>query len=275
MSKMIRFVGALGVACMIAGASTANAQTAAQFKCQAATSKTGQKFIGGKAKCILKGEAGARKGLNPFSDAEPPYGGGVATCIQDPVRGVQAKTIAALVKACTKTPTDCPTCYSGGDCSATGNASAVVNNLESQLDLFTPAVACVDTTDKGQAKCMDGTAKTLTKYAASRTKCYDKCYAGQQKGTIPAGDCTPGAVNHALTNTCLTKASDKSTAGINKACFTPPAVAPPCYDGTIHPPSILPSANTGAGWTGLVSLAVDSTVTNSTYCGSPSGAFLD
>ncbi len=183
----------------------------------------------------------------------------------DVAKGAQTKFAAAIVKGCTKKPTDCPSCYSGGDCSVTGHAAATVANLEGQLDAFTPAVACEETTDKAPAKCIDGTAKTLAKFAASKTKCYDKCYKNAQKGKVSAAACAPPASDPA-TQTCVTKAASKAAGGVDKVCFTGTAVAPACYDGGVHPPAVIPSPNTGAGWVSLVELAVDSTVPT-TYCG--------
>jgi hypothetical protein len=238
---------------------------AAAFKCQSATSKGGAKFVGAKAKCLLKCQANARKGVNPFADCYPPYGGTTQFCVGDVVKGAQTKFAAAIVKGCTKTPTDCPSCYSGGDCSVTGHAAATVASLEGQLDAFIPAVACEQTTDKAKAKCIDGTAKTLSKFAASMTKCYDKCYASAQKGAISANTCTPSASDDA-TEACISKAGDKAASGIDKACFTAPAVKPACYDGGVHPPAIIPSPDSGNDWVDLVELAVEATVPQ-TYCG--------
>jgi hypothetical protein len=44
---------------------------------------------------------------------------------------------------------------------------------------------------------MDGTAKTLAKFAASKTKCYDKCYANAQKSKVSAATCVPPATEMA------------------------------------------------------------------------------
>ncbi len=275
--KLTRFVSALAVAAVAATVSVASAQTGVgvskeKFKCEASTSKAGVKFIGAKTKCILKCEAGARKGSNPFSDCEPPYGGATTFCIGDVVKGAQTKFAAGIVKACTKSAAYCPSCYSGGDCSVTGHAAATVANLEVQLDAFAPAVACEDTTDKAIAKCIDGNAKALSKFVGAKTKCYDKCLAGENKGKIPPGSCVAGAVTDVKTSDCITKASGKAAASFAKVCTV--ASTPACYNDGVNPPAIIPSPSTGAGWVALVELAVDSTVPT-TYCGSASGAFID
>ncbi len=264
----------LAVGALVAGAGVADAQTKDQLKCQAGTSKAGQKFIGKKTKCILKCEANARKGKNAFADCDPPYAGSTLFCIADVAKGAQTKLAASLLKACTKKPGQCPSCYSGGDCSVTGNTAAVVANLEAQLDAFAPAVACEETTDKAIAKCIDGNAKALVKFSGAKTKCFDKCYASEAKGKTD-GACTPGAVTDTKTAACIQKAEGKAIASIDKVCFTPGKTTPPaCYNDGVTPPAVLPSPSTAAGWVSLVELAVDSVVPT-TYCGSPSGAFLD
>lgn len=255
-------------------AGIAGAQTDAQFKCQAGTSRAGQKFIGAKTKCVVKCESAARKGSAPFSDCEPPYRGSTLACIADPLKGTEAKALAAVVKACTKTPLDCPTCFSGGDCSAPGHGVATVARLERLVDQFVPAVACLDTADAEHGKCIDGTFKALSKLFASRTRCYDKCYAGERKGAVAPLSCGPPPTDP-FTVSCTSGAETKAVASIDKVCFVAPAEAPACYDGAVHPPAIIPSPGTAPGWAALVESAVDTNIVPGTYCSSPSGAFVD
>jgi hypothetical protein len=230
----------------------------AAFTCQAAVSKAGGKFIGATSKCITKCQANARKSTNPFADCYPPYAGDTAFCVGDVAKGAKTKFAASIVKGCTKTPTDCPDCYAIGDCSVTGHTAATVASLASQLDALFPAITCEQTTDKAKAKCIDSTAKTLAKFAASKIKCYDKCYKAVQKSTLSAADCGPPA-SDATALACIAKAEGKAEEGIDKACFITPAVAPSCYDGTTNPDS-------GAGWVDEVGALVDATVPT-TYCG--------
>jgi hypothetical protein len=176
----------------------------------------------------------------------------------DVAKGAQLKLAQSIVKGCTKTSTDCPSCYSGGDCSVTGHTAATVANLASQLDAFTPLVTCEQTSDKAKAKCIDSTAKSLAKLVASQSKCYDKCYKAAQKGTISAVVCLPPASDDDA-EACIAKASAKAASSIDKACFIAPAAAPSCYDGTTNPDS-------GADWADLVEAAVDRMVP-ATYCG--------
>jgi hypothetical protein len=278
--KLIRFVSAVAVAGLAATATVASAQypipSKTQFKCQSSTSKASAKFIGAKAKCIVKCTQGAVKGSNPFSDCDAPYAGATQFCIGDVVKGAQTKLAAGIVKGCTKAPADCPTCYSGGDCSVTGQAAATVANLEFQLDAFTPAVACEDTTDKAQSKCITSNASLLSKFVGAKNKCYDKCYSSWNSGKI-SGGCLPPATDPA-TVACISKAAGKAAASFDKACpgaaGPPPAAKPACYDDAVPPPALIPRPSTGAGWVALVELSVDATIPG-TYCGSPSGAFID
>lgn len=258
--------GALAVAAFVAG--PANAQDKDQFKCEASTSKAGAKFIGAKTKCVLKCESGARKGTNPYSDCNPfepvpappsGYGGATLECVQK----AETKFHDSIVKACTKTPTSCPDCYSGGDCAV--HATATVADLEAKLDIFVPLILCdpeEEAGDKAINKCLDSTGKVLSKFAGAKTKCYDKCIASEFKGKLPANSCTVGSPSDQKTIDCIAKAEGKAVAGLDKACYTP-GVDPTCW---------IPAD--AAGWVGLVEASVDDTIPV-TYCGSPSGAFLN
>lgn len=228
-------------------------------KCQLGNSKAGVKFAGAKAKCVMKCVAGARKGYNPYADCYAPYGGATATCILDPLKGSEAKAATSIIKSCTG-PGRCPSCYEGGDCDA--YAPDQVQNLEGQLDSFVPGVYCEETTDLGKAKCMDGNIKGLTRLLAARSKCYDKCFAGERKGVVVAGSCAPPATDPA-TATCLDVANAKAIAALDKVCYLAPAFTPACYDFI-----------SAATWVNLGSLWNDGNIPG-IYCPSPSGAFVE
>ena len=261
----IRIGGLLAVGALVAvSAMPARAQlTKEEFSCESKTSGALAKFAGAKQKCITKCEQGARKGMNPVSDcAGPGYGGGTATCILDAAKGAEAKARVAIVKGCMK---DCPECYSGGNC--TTQASTQVGTAETQLDAFAGNIYCETVVDKAKNKCSDTLAKSLAKFLGAKSKCYAKCFTGVQKGTIQASECAPPA-GDSKTEDCINKAEAKAEAAIEKTCFESPAVAPACYDGSPSRPT------TGSGWVALVEAVVDTTVPT-TFCSSPSGAFLD
>lgn len=255
--------------------SVASAQlTDAEFKCQGKVSKAGAKFTGSKAKCGIKCIQTFRKnvagdGYDAISDCYAPYGGNTLACVADALKGAEAKFALAIRKSCDPTlkpALDCPECYSGGDCSDSGEAGNRVQNIEGQVDSFGPGVFCEQPgADAAETNCEINTAKVLSKQVGSLNKCYDKCNSNQRKGTIPPGSCTAGAPSDAATVTCINTADGKSVAGVNKKCGDIGAI-PDCSATDDYPD--------GAAWTNLVDLAITGNVPG-TYCPSPSGAFLD
>jgi hypothetical protein len=234
-----------------------------ESKCQTGGANAIAKFVAAKQKCITKCEAGARKGTNPATDCDPPYAGTTQTCITDPVKGAEAKAVAGFTKACSK---DCPECYSGGNC--TTEANNRVTATETQVDVLVSIVYCDDSASldgltKGEAKCQDSTAKTLAKFVGSKSKCYSKCESAEASGKLPPNSCNPPVPADPKTAACVQKAEQKSIDGINKACAPPKGEAPECYGSSV----------TGAFLTNTVEAAVDATLP-ATYCGSPSGAFV-
>jgi hypothetical protein len=210
--------------------------------------------------------------------------GTTAQCINDTVlflKGAENKFTAAIRKACDptfKAGTDCPECYSGGDCSQSGEANDRVQNIEGQVDSFGPGVYCEQTgIDKLESACQQNTAKTLVKLVGSLNKCHDKCRSNLRKGVIAPGSCDPAAnPTDPATAACLNTANGKALAGVNKKCRAVGESAPGANDGT----TAVPDCNTpndypdGAFWVNLVDLSINGNVPG-TYCGSPSGAFLN
>ena len=260
----------------------ANFVLACHVKCWTGTSKAAVKFVLAKQKCIDKCIAAARKTppVNPEADCFAPYGGATLTCIADPLKGAEAKAIAAIDKVCDEVPGEivCPNCYSARsgptDCSAWGTSFILdglsnppAASLEAQVDAF-GFLYCNDVTNHtaDETKCQSGTAKALGKFVGCKQKCYDKCNAALAKGTIAAGSCNPPFPADAATVVCLFDSlkgcEAKAIAAVSKACFTPPADPPECYGFT------------ASAIVGLMETAVDGNLGN-IYCGSPSGAFLD
>jgi hypothetical protein len=251
---------------LLAIASAASAQypldNKYEEKCASGLNKALGKFTGAKAKCVTKCQQGARKALNPFSDCLPPYGGATAFCVSDPTKGAEAKAIVSAQKGCL---IDCPECYSGGNCPS--YISGRVYSTESQLDGFVPLIWCDDSgsgdgLNPAEAKCQDATGKALAKFVASKGKCYDKCLADQIAGKVVPGQCAAGVVTAPATQACIFVAEQKAAAGIDKVCALD---EPECY---------VPNFDSGAEWVSLAESAVDANVPQ-TYCGSPSGAFVE
>jgi len=248
----------------------------AEFKCQQKVSKAGSKFVGKKAKCASKCISASRKDsvATPISDCFAPYGGATASCVTDPIKGAEGKFAQAILKACDSntTPTaDCPECYTGGDCSLSGEAGDRVQNIEGQVDSFGPGVFCDQqganppNADDDETKCELNTAKVLSKQVKTLNKCYDKCESNARKGLISQASCDPPA-SDPDTAACVSNGDTKTIDGVNKKCSDVGAV-PDCAGPDDYP--------SGAVWTVLVDSAITGQIPG-TYCDdSPSGAFLE
>jgi hypothetical protein len=295
--KVASVAAAVGGLCVVASSTFAQfppppGVTKDEVKCESGAGKALTKFVGSKSKCAQKCLAAQRKADTPdYSVCQPPGYTDPATntCIFDGLKGAEAKARAAIVKGCVKDCPDGAACddYQGptGAC-ATGNP--FVTMVENNLDLFGTQVYCLEsgnrlpgppvapvTPTKEEAKCEDGLSKGLVKFVGAKSKCYDKCNQNAFKGKIDASTnpCAPPASDQA-TQDCITKAEGKAVLALNKACFTPPAVAPSCYDGTVIVPGLLGRPNNAQGWVDNTEGAIDAQ-TPSVACGSPSGAFLN
>lgn len=277
LSRFTIAAGAAGL-CFMAGSALAQFPpitdpTKDEAKCESSTGKALTKQVGSAAKCTSKCFSTARKaipGPGQYDECFSPFSGVTLTCLTDPVKGPPAKAKASIIKACTDAPPKdkCPECYGAATCTT---GEPFVGTTTALTTAQGPNVYCTEfggaTPSKEVAKCEDGLSKALVKWVGSISKCYDKCNQNMLKGKIAFGSCTPNPTDVA-TQDCITKARDKTVAGIDKACFIAPAVAPACYDGTAFRP------NTGAGWTSLIEAIVESQVPG-IACGSPSGAFLN
>jgi hypothetical protein len=231
--------------------SAAQALTKDECKCEANTAKAQAAFVNAKAKCLTKCQEFAISGKEPASDCTAPYAGITRACVD------KAESKAVLAENKCK---DCPECYAGGDCST--DAQTRTAGTEAQVDLLGPVVLCDDSASpdglsKKEQICEKQTAFSLAKFAAAKSKCYQKCRLAECLGKVPAGSCTPPA-SDPKTQECITKAETVCTTTADAKCTD----APECYGGAA--PSSFCSA---------VEAAVDSAYPT-TYCGSPSGAFL-
>lgn len=265
-------------AAILALAATAGAQTydpdvdPLEQKCVQATSKAQTKLIGARMKCLAKCWAGARKGSNPASDCTPPYAGATATCLRDPVKGAAAKNVAAIVKKCDEATypgkAGCPECY-GGDCSAGGYAGARTASAEAQLDDLAELIWCEPLhADPGRHKCQDTVAKEVTKLFGCRSKCIDKCYKNVAAGKVPVGACDGPFPTDPATVGCI---ADGEKGCLQKAAY---AIRRVCVTIQKNPQCYLPDFEEGGDWSFLVNGLAGANDAQ-TYCGSPSGAFVD
>jgi hypothetical protein len=233
--------------------------TDGEVKCQLATAKAIEKFVGSKAKCLIKCQGALRKG-DTTRDCTPP---GFDAVTQTCVTTAEDKAKAGELKKCSGD--NCPECYAGGVNNCQDDADARVADTENQVDAFVPLVWCDDSAsgdglNSAEAKCQDAVAKNGAGLVKKMGKCYQKCRAAEHKGTVAAGACNP-PTSDATTQTCISAAKAKAAAGIDKKC----ADDPDCYSVALQ---------SGSGWANLIGIAIDGAQAD-TYCGSPSGAFLD
>ena len=224
--------------------------TDAEFKCESKATQGSTKFVGAKAKCVIKCLQGFWKGLNPETDCAPPYAGATAVCVSDPLKGAEAKFVANTRKNCDpafKPGTDCPECYNGGDC--TQYAEDYMQTIEGQVDSFVPGVGCeLAGATPAEQKCQTNTAKALAKQSAGVVKCYTKCFANAHKGIGSAAACFPAT--ESVTVACIAGVVGKTVASVNKLCG----------DIGASPDNCGGPYNDGASWANLVDIAISGNI---------------
>jgi hypothetical protein len=262
---MIAFVRAGALALIaIAAAHVSPAPSFAQptpgeYRCGAGNAKTFARFIQRKSKCVQRCVTHARRSSQLYGDCFAPFGGRTASCILDPVTGVEARARASIVRACTD---GCPACYNPTICT-TGEPS--VTNVEVQLDILASTfVYCVEgagaTSNPAEAVCEDAVARAVSDFGAARIRCYSRCFAGIHarscptctSGQLPVGVCDP-PVSDPRAAACLARAEAKAAALIDASCSAVGA-NPTCYVNN--------GFDTGAAWVGFMGAAIDGQVLN-------------
>ncbi len=262
MNRVTRSVMLAGAASVLVVPLAFGQATDAEFKCEAKATQASTKFVANKSKCVTKCLQNFWKGAGNSADCYPPYAGTTAECINDTVldlKGAEDKFRDAIRKSCDptlKAGLECPSCYSGGDCSASGYANDYVQTIEGQVDSFVPGVACELGADKDEQKCQTGTSKALVKQVAGVVKCYTKCFTNARKGVIPsASACQPPASDPA-TSTCISGVDGKAIAAADKACLVNRADC--SGEGSNDYPN-------GASWVNLVDIAISGNIPNN-FC---------
>jgi len=272
MVKIMKGALLAGVASLALGSIASAQLTPAEYKCQKGVSKSAAKFVGSKAKCVIKCQQNAAKAVNPQRDCYAPFAGTTLTCITNPAlrKGAEEKYEDAFRKACDVTfnaGTDCPECFNSGGADCAQDAADRVQLNEGQVDSFGPGVFCQGfgnaptAPNKEELGCEVNTAKVLSKLVGSVNKCYDKCNDGIQKATIAPGQCDPPAADPAA-SLCLSTAKNKAIAGVNKKCGDLGAIALPDCDETNATPDEYPD---GAFWVNTASVVIEGNVPV-TYC---------
>ena len=168
-----------------------------ELKCEAGTSKSLAKFVKAKGKCVQKcldKPAQGRRAVHRLQRAVRRRHRHAASTTRR--RAPRRRRVTGSRRPARRT---CPDCYdAGGNCPDGANFVAAV---EGNVDDAGPLVYCLEaagmTPTKAQAKCEDGVAKSLIKFAGSKSKCYDKCVDKEFKGKLPAGSCTAGSPSDA------------------------------------------------------------------------------
>jgi hypothetical protein len=232
-----------------------------ELKCQIAVSGEGGKLVAAVSKCAAKCRAAAAKTPFPVADCQgnPPTNPDMAACVTAAV----AKAQAGEAKKCS---VDCPDCaeYQNGDCAADATArtaTTLASTNAAGLLVYCDDSGSGDGLTSDEDKCQQTISKNLSKMVGALGKCSAKCIAAEHKGKIPNGSCGTSPTD-LKTIDCVAKVVGKTGAGIDKKC-TAIGAMPECS-----------SQPDGAGWAMFVQGLLSAQYGN-TYCGSPSGAFLD
>ena len=111
--------------------------TPEEDKCEQGLAKGLVKFVGCKNKCYDKCNGAQHKGTIAPGSCNPPSPTDTATfnCLFDPLKGCEAKAVAACDKACITAPADKPECY-GFAC------AGIVSLVETAIDGNIPSNYC-------------------------------------------------------------------------------------------------------------------------------------
>ena len=234
-----------------------------EIRCQGGEAIALATFSKRNAMCVKRCLNERRQTGNPgdpvdFGPCMPPYtDDGLMACLLAPVTGAEAKAEAEIVRKCTG---DIPECY--GDVQT--RAPIRVDNVEALIDEDVPVVYCVEaagTNPSGaEAMCEDTVARASAKLVGAIAKILRRCHAAQCAGRVAPGGCEPGPGQNAATFQALERQRARAEALINGRCIDVGA-KPLCM------------AFLGASWTGHV--VTNANYFRTTYCGSPSGAFVD
>ena len=229
------------------------ALTADEEKCQQALAAAVGKFQAGKTKCLVKCDRNAAKGKNPDSDCAPPFAGKTAACVV----AAEGKATDAAAKKC---GTDCPECYAGGDCPA--HAAAELAAAEAAIDVGVGVLRCDDSGSPDaltavERQCRQTAGLEAAKFARAYGKCLAKCRAREQKGKLPPGTCTAGAVTDSKTSACLDKVFETCVTKITEKCPDPPECLGDLFFVCFDVAGAVESFDPGI------------------FCGSPGAAFVD
>jgi len=208
-----------------------------ELKCQLGTTLAIGKFIDAKAKCIDNCWKRVFKGSGDPADCGPPYAGSTFGC----VNSNEAQASGDIHSSCVK---ECPSCYSGGDCSA--DADAKIADAEAHVEALAADVYCDDSASGdgltlSEFKCQRTVRRGMARFDSRKLKCFAKCWKGEASGKLAGGSCEQ-PTSDPKTQICLDRLESKTAFLIDKKCessVNPSADKPEC--GSY-------AARTGADW---------------------------
>jgi len=227
---------------LVCGGKPAAAQE--ELACQVKASVLAWKLFALHDKCLVACNRNVRAGeLTPTDcDVGPELDQRTATCLQKTANNMQG----SACKACAG---NIPACYGAGNCPDV--VDDVLGPVAAEAEGVTDPVLCDDAASGDgltaiEAKCEDGLALMLGKFAARKAMCLARCRKRYTAATEPR------------TADCIASAEAKTIASIDRRCVDPPE----CHGTT-----------DAAGWVASVEQLVDSHDAD-LFCGSPNGAFL-
>jgi hypothetical protein len=237
--------------------------TPTEITCQGGESVALAKFSKRKGTCVKRCLAELRPTANAgdpvdFGACLPPYtDAALLACLSAPDTGAEVKAEAEIVRKCSA---DTPECY--GDLQT--RAPARVGQIEALIDEDVPVVYCVEASNTdpsgAEARCEDTVAKASAKLVGAIAKILRRCRASECVGRVAPGGCEPGPGQDVAIFQSLDRQAARAAALIDGKCIDAGA-KPPCM------------AFLGPGWAGHV--LENANYFRTSYCGSPSGAFVE
>jgi hypothetical protein len=222
----MRHAVVLGVATLVLSAAvphTASAQplepdvTTEEYRCMSVASRASQRFVKNRFKCVTKCFQRYWALQSVEAECVPPYAGETLACIAA-ADGVDARLTAAIVKKCdVARGKDCPECWSGGDCSASGEAGARPDVLGPPIDALLGEVFCERASAaQDERDCQLKTSKYLAKLVRNVGRCADVCAAQARAGAVDFAQCLDAS--SPTMGVCLAALRARPVAAIYAAC---------------------------------------------------------
>jgi hypothetical protein len=191
--------------------------TTEEYRCMAVGSRATQRWVKNRFKCVTKCFQRYWHLQSVESECLPPYGGEMLECIAG-LAGTDARLTSAIVKRCDAARgKDCPECWSGGDCSAAGEAGARPALVGPLIDALVGEVFCERASASAEERdCQLKTSKYLAKLVRNAGRCTDTCAAKARAGTVDFVECLDRT--SFTMGTCLAGLAGRPVHAIEVAC---------------------------------------------------------